>query len=106
MTNTGFVALPILQALYATRGDFAVAMLLSLIKLVVVPPVVYGMGVAGGLTPFSTVAAVVCAAVPTAKTAYVVAGEYQVEERMVAATVPLTTLLSVASLLVWLYALT
>ena len=40
-----------------------------------------------------------------AKTVYILAGEYKVEEPLVAATVSITTLLSVATLLGWLYAL-
>jgi len=36
---------------------------------------------------------------------YILAGEYKVEEPLVAATISITTLLSVPSLLVWLYAL-
>jgi predicted permease len=36
---------------------------------------------------------------------YILAGEYKVEEGMVAATVSITTVLSVATLLGWLYAL-
>jgi malonate transporter and related proteins len=43
--------------------------------------------------------------VPTAKTAYILAGGYKVEEHLVAATVSIATLLSVATLLGWLYAL-
>jgi len=54
---------------------------------------------------FPTLAAVICAGVPTAKTAYVLAGEYGVEHDLVAATVSVTTLFSVASLLGWLYVL-
>jgi hypothetical protein len=61
--------------------------------------------VASGLNPLYTIAAVTCAAVPTAKTVYILAGEYKVEESLVAATVSMTTLLSVVSLLGWLYAL-
>jgi predicted permease len=52
-----------------------------------------------------TIAAVVCAAVPAAKTVYILASEYKLEEPLVAATVSITTLLSVATLLAWLYAL-
>jgi malonate transporter and related proteins len=55
--------------------------------------------------PLYTIAAVVCGAVPTAKTVYILAGEYKVEEPLVAATVSITTLLSVATLMGWLYAL-
>ena len=71
----------------------------------IMPLVVYGLCVASGLNPLYTIAAVVCAAVPTAKTVYILAGEYKVEEPLVAATVSITTLLSVVTLLGWLYAL-
>jgi len=67
--------------------------------------VVHGLCVALGLEPSLAVAAVVCAAVLTAKTAYVLAGEYKVEEAVVASTVSVTTLLSVLILLGWLYLL-
>ena len=50
-------------------------------------------------------AAVVCAGVPTAKTVYILAGEYRCEESLVAATVSMTTLCSIATLIVWMYAL-
>jgi malonate transporter len=58
-----------------------------------------------GLDPLYIIAAVICAAVPTAKTVYILAGEYRCEEMMVASTVSLTTLASIISLVVWLYAL-
>jgi predicted permease len=61
--------------------------------------------VASGLNPLYTIAAVVCAAIPTANTVYMPASEYQVEEPLVAATVSITTLLSVPTLLGRLYAL-
>ena len=57
------------------------------------------------MSPFGTLAAVICAGVPPAKTAYVLAGEYGVEHDLVSATVSMTTLLSVATLLGWLYLL-
>jgi malonate transporter and related proteins len=69
------------------------------------PLVVFGLSVALGLRPLYTIAAVVCAAVPTAKTVYILACEYRCEETMVAATVSATTLLSIVSLPVWLYVL-
>ena len=58
-----------------------------------------------GLDPLYTIAAVICAAVPTAKTVYILAGQYHCERMMVASTVSMTTLASVVSLVVWLYAL-
>ena len=87
------------------RSHLAAAVGLAAVKLVLMPLLVYGLCVASGLNPLYTVAAVVCAAVPTAKTVYILAGEYKVEEPLVAATVSITTLLSVPTLLGWLYAL-
>ena len=87
------------------RANVGQASLLSGVKLVVMPLVVYGLSLALGLDPLYTIAAVICAAVPTAKTVYILAGEYHCEEVLVASTVSMTTLLSVVSLVVWLYAL-
>jgi predicted permease len=87
------------------RSNLVASLLLAAVKLVIMPLIVYGLCVASGLNPLYTIAAVVCAAVPTAKTVYILAGEYKVEEPLVAATVSITTLLSVPTLLGWLYAL-
>ena len=87
------------------RAHIGQASLLSVVKLVLMPLIVYGLSLALGLDPLYTIAAVICAAVPTAKTVYILAGEYHCEEMMVASTVSLTTLVSVISLPVWLYSL-
>ncbi len=87
------------------RANIGRASLLSAVKLVIMPLIVYGLSMSLGLDPLYTIAAVICAAVPTAKTVYILAGEYRCEEMMVASTVSLTTLASVISLVVWLYAL-
>ncbi|QQO34883.1 AEC family transporter [Bradyrhizobium diazoefficiens] len=87
------------------RSNFGASLALAAVKLVVMPLIVYGLCVVTGLNPLYTVAAVICAAVPTAKTVYVLAHEHKVEERLVAATVSITTMLSVATLLVALYLL-
>lgn len=42
------------------------------------PLIVYGLCVITGLNPLYTVAAVICAAVPTAKAVYVLAHEHKV----------------------------
>ena len=57
------------------------------------------------LSPFSAVAAVVCAAVPTAKTLFILSSEYDTGRELAAATIALTTLASVGSLLAWLVVL-
>jgi malonate transporter len=87
------------------RAAIGQSLLLAAIKLVIMPSVVFGLSVALGLRPLYTIAAVVCAAVPTAKTVYILAGEYRCEETMVSATVSTTTLLSIVSLPVCLYVL-
>ena len=87
------------------RASVGRASLLSAVKLVIMPVIVYGLSVALGLNPLYTIAAVICAAVPTAKTVYILAGEYHCEEMMVASTVSMTTLLSVITLVIWLYGL-
>jgi malonate transporter and related proteins len=87
------------------RANLGRASLLSIVKLLIMPLIVYGLSLTLGLDPLYTIAAVICAAVPTAKTAYILAGEYHCEEMLVASTVSLTTLASVISLVVWLYGL-
>jgi malonate transporter and related proteins len=87
------------------RSNVASSVVLAAVKLVVMPLIVYGLCVASGLGPLYTIVAVVCAAVPTAKTVYILAREHSVEEPLVAATVSIRTLLSVVTLLGWLYAL-
>jgi len=87
------------------RANIGRASLLSAVKLVIMPLIVYGLSLCLGLDPLYTIAAVICAAVPTAKTAYILAGEYRCEEMMVASTVSMTTLASIISLVVWLYGL-
>ena len=87
------------------RSNMTASFGLAAVKLVVMPLIVYGLSVVLGLNPLYTVAAVVCAAVPTAKTVYVLAHEHKVEEKLVAATVSITTMLSVGTLLVALYLL-
>jgi malonate transporter len=87
------------------RSNLASSVVLAAVKLVVMPLIVYSLCVASGLAPLYTIVAVVCAAVPTAKTVYILAREHSVEEPLVAATVSITTMLSVVTLLGWLYAL-
>jgi len=87
------------------RANIGRVSLLSAVKLVIMPLIVYGLSVCLGLDPLYSIAAVICAAVPTAKTAYILAGEYRCEEMMVASTVSMTTLASIISLVVWLYVL-
>jgi hypothetical protein len=105
LTPCALFAIGLGLSLEGIASNLTGSLLLAAIKLVIMPLIVYGLCVASGLNPLYTIAAVICAAVPTAKTVYILAGAYKVEEQLVASTVSITTLLSVATLLGWLYAL-
>jgi predicted permease len=105
LTPCALFAIGLGLSIEGLRANFKRASLLSAVKLVIMPLIVYGLSVLLGLNPLYTIAAVICAAVPTAKTAYILAGEYHCEEVLVASTVSMTTLLSIISLVVWLYGL-
>ena len=105
LTPCALFAIGLGLSVEAVRSNFTASVALTTVKLVVMPLIVYGLCVATGLNPLYTIAAVVCAAVPTAKTMYVLAHEYKVEEPLVGATISITTMLSVATLLGWLYLL-
>jgi malonate transporter and related proteins len=105
LTPCALFAIGLGLSLDGLRANIGRASLLSVVKLIIMPLIVYGLSVSLGLDPLYTIAAVICAAVPTAKTVYILAGEYHCEEMMTASTVSLTTLASIVSLVVWLYAL-
>jgi malonate transporter len=105
LTPCALFAIGLGVSLEGMRSNLPASVALTAVKLVIMPLIVYGLCLSLGLKPLYTIAAVVCAAVPTAKTVYILASEYKVEEPLVAATVSITTLLSVATLLGWLYAL-
>src|SRR6201996_6457058 len=105
LTPCALFAIGLGLSIEGLRAHIGQASLLSVVKLVIMPMIVYGLSRWLGLDPLYSIAAVICAAVPTAKTAYILAGEYRCEEMMVASTVSMTTLASVISLVVWLYGL-
>ena len=105
LTRCALFAIGLGLSIEELRSNLTASVVLAIVKLVIMPVVVYCLCVASGLNPLYTIAAVVCAAVPTAKTMYILAHGYKVEEPLVAATILITTLLSVVTLLVWLYAL-
>jgi hypothetical protein len=105
LTPCALFAIGLGLSLDGMRANLRPSLALAGVKLIIMPIVVYGVALACGLGPLYTIAAVICSAVPTAKTVFILAGEYKCEEPMVATTVSLTTLLSIVSLVVWLYAL-
>jgi malonate transporter and related proteins len=105
LTPCALFAIGLSLSVEGIRSNLVASILLTVVKLLIMPLVVYGFCLASGLNPLYTIAAVICAAVPTAKTVYILAGEYRVEEPLVAATVSITTLASVVTLMGWIYAL-
>jgi malonate transporter len=105
LTPCALFAIGLSLSVEGIRSNLTASIVLAVVKLLIMPLIVHGLCVATGLNPLYTIAAVICAAVPTAKTVYILAGEYKVEEALVAATVSITTLVSVATLMGWLYAL-
>jgi malonate transporter and related proteins len=105
LTPCALFAIGLGLSLDGLRANIKQASLLAVVKLAVMPLIVYGLCVWLRLDPLYTIAAVICAAVPTAKTVYILAGEYHCEEMLVASTVSLTTLASIASLVAWIYGL-
>jgi hypothetical protein len=105
LTPCALFAIGLGLSIAGLRANVGRASLLSAVKLVIMPVIVYGLSVYLKLDPLYTIAAVICAAVPTAKTAYILSGEYRCEEMMVASTVSMTTLASIVSLVIWLYEL-
>jgi malonate transporter and related proteins len=103
LTPCALFAIGLGLTLQGLRANLKVSMALTLIKLAILPAIVYGLCVLLNLDRLNTIAAVICAAVPTAKTVFILAGAYKVEEELVAATVSITTLLSVATLMAWIY---
>jgi malonate transporter and related proteins len=105
LTPCALFAIGLSLSVEGIRSNLMASIVLAVVKLVIMPLIVYGLCVVSGLNQLYTIAAVICAAVPTAKTVYILSGEYKVEEPLVAATVSITTLVSVATLMGWLYAL-
>ncbi|HEY1452256.1 MAG TPA: AEC family transporter [Roseiarcus sp.] len=105
LTACALFAIGLGLSIQGLRANFGRAAALTVVKLAIMPLIVFGLALALRLEPIYLIAAVVCAAVPTAKTVYILAGEYHCEEPLVAATVSMTTLWSVGTLIAWIYAL-
>ncbi|MEX3973754.1 AEC family transporter [Paraburkholderia caribensis] len=102
LTPCALFAIGLELTLGELRDKLSYYSLLTIVKLVITPLVTYLLSIAIGLNHELAVAAVVCAAVPTAKSAYILAVEYETEKTMVGAVISMSTLLSMITLLAWL----
>ena len=105
LTACALFALGLGLSLGGIRAHLRPSLSIAVVKLAVLPALVWGLSWLLGLSEFYIVSAVVCAAVPTAKTAYILSKENNCEEELVASTISLTTVLSTVSLIFWLYVL-
>ncbi|HTZ67344.1 MAG TPA: AEC family transporter [Roseiarcus sp.] len=106
LTACALFAIGLGVSMEGLRANIGRSAALAAVKLGLMPLIVLGLSIALKLEPLYLIAAVVCAAVPTAKTVYILSGEYHCEEATVAATISLTTLCSIGTLVVWIYLLT
>jgi malonate transporter len=102
LTACALFAIGLGLSLGELRANAGASAVLAIVKLLVMPLIVFGLALALQIDPLYRIAAVICAAVPTAKTVYILAGAYHRDEPLIAATVSITTLFSVLTLLVWL----
>jgi hypothetical protein len=105
LTACALFAIGLGVSIKGLRANIGRSAVLAAVKLGLMPLIVLGLSIALRLGPLYLIAAVVCAAVPTAKTVYILSGEYHCEEPTVAATISLTTLGSIGTLVVWIYVL-
>ena len=105
LTACALFAIGLGVSMEGLRASIARSAALAAVKLALMPLIVLGLAIALRLEPLYLIAAVVCAAVPTAKTVYILSGEYRCEETTVAATISLTTLCSIITLMAWIYIL-
>lgn len=83
-------------------SDRSRILILSTIKMIGLPALVLGIGVALGMAPFYIVTATICASVPSAKNIYFLASEHGIAERSASAMISTTTVAAIVTVSGWL----
>ena len=89
---------------YGIRGNIRASLMLSTLKLLVMPALVLILARVVGLSPLAAKVAVIAAACPTGVTPFVVAGRFKTGEGLASNTITLSTVLAVATIAFWLHA--
>lgn len=89
---------------FGVRGDLVSSSTVSLLSLLLMPAIVYGLGVAI-LPPLWLKAAVITAACPAGINAFLIATHFRSGERLAATVILVSTLMGVATLSFWLVVL-
>lgn len=84
------------------KGYFKDLFVLTLIKLIVMPALIFLLAKSLGMSPFYIVLVVIAVAIPPAKSTYVIASQYNVIKDESAATISFATLASIVTLFAWL----
>jgi predicted permease len=87
---------------YGVRGHTTPALVLTFLKLLLMPALVWLFAGLIGLPPGPTKVAVIAAACPTGVTPFLVAGRFRTGEGLASTTITLSTVLAVASVAFWL----
>ena len=90
---------------YGLAGNLGLASVTSVLKLAVMPAVVYASCHLLGLNDNWTTALVLTSAVPTGVNAWLIANHFNVGHGLASSTITLTTALGVISVSVWAYLL-
>lgn len=86
---------------YGISGNIGIASATSVLKLVLMPAVVWGMSRLIGLSPAWTAAMVLTSSVPTGINAWLIANRFGVGHGLAASTITLTTAVGVLSVTFW-----
>lgn len=89
---------------YGVHGHVRVALVLSVIKLLVMPALVLAFALAVGLPALATKVAVIAAACPTGVTPYLVAGRLGTGEGLASNVLTISTVIAVVTISFWLHA--
>ncbi len=88
---------------YGIHGNIRAAVVLSLLKLLVMPALAWGLAILIGLPPLATKVAVIAAACPTGVTPFLVAGRFKTGEGLASNVLTVSTVLAVATITFWLH---
>jgi hypothetical protein len=88
---------------YGVRGRVFAGLVLTFLKLMLMPAAVLALALLVGLPPFATKVVVIAAACPTGVTPFLVAGRFRTGEALASTTITISTVLAVASVAFWLH---
>ncbi|MGR6467239.1 AEC family transporter [Rhizobium sp. PAMB 3182] len=102
---TALIAIGMALTRYQISGNRMITAIMTLLKLMVLPTIVYAMATLVGLNQIWTTAIVLTASVPTGVNAWLFANQFKAGHTVAASTISLTTALGVLTVSFWAYLL-